>query len=694
MPNLSLYGLLTLVAVLINLSLGTYIIYKNSRDRLNQSYVFVAAALCIWGFGELVMRTTSNPGIALQAEKFASIGYIFLPGVFLDFVLVLIGRKEITAKPYLLHSVVFLPAFFFLVLSQTTNYMIRGVTEEYWGYTAILGPYFTGFSVYLVVVVTLSCYLLFQTYLSNSSNRIKKQAQLILIGALLPFLGGSVTDLVFPIFGFHYFEIAVFLTAFTGIFFAYAISKHKLMVLDSALTAKTVLSTMANSLVVINSVGRITDVNESMLDLLGYKKKELMGKPIGTIVKDENAISQAAGSKNEVRGFYAQLLAKDKSSVPVTFNLSVLRDEAGETLGTVGVAEDLRRISTYLTVVTSLAETVDARDSSTAGHSKRVTSCALSFAKGLGLSPDQLKVLKTAARLHDIGKVGVSDGVLFKLGPLNEDEWQQIRTHPLVAARILKSLPFLAEEMPIIRHHHERFDGSGYPAGLRCKEIPLGARILALADAFDAMMSSRPYRAPLSSSEIFEELAKGRGTQFDPQLLDLFITWVREHESKYVMSKSNGFFQNLEDLAEEQIELLVIKLLEGDRKEVGDRLIKIFKRISLHLFEELNKLTGYRICETIEKNLNDISALSQSAFYLKQGCLEIRDDVSIDLDQLFVEYRKHFLLLKQNTADVIGMRLFERILTDSIEKEGEAVKLLYSEYLVKNKVIPIYKRVS
>jgi PAS domain S-box-containing protein len=687
----TVYSFPTLMAILVNLCLGLYIFLKNPKDELNRAYICLMLILVTWGCGELLMRMTSSANTALHAEKLASVGYILLPGLLLRFVFLLTRRKQLLSKPLLFNAAVFFPAVCFLILSLSSSLMTSGVNRAPWGFTAELGPAFAGFGLYLVVLVSMACYLLLVTYLSSSSRRTKKQAQLVLFGLLIPFVGGSATDLFLPLLGYDVFEIAVFLTVCTGVFFYYAVVKYRLMVLDSALAAKTVLSTMPNSLVVVNPENRITMVNKSTLDLLGYQKSELLGKPIETILRQHKLLSLEPKEKHPDGGHLAAFLAKDNSSIPITLNVSVIKDGAGDVLGTVAVAEDLKKASTYLTVVTSLAETVDARDSSTAGHSRRVTNCVISFAGMLDYSPDQMNELRTAALLHDIGKVGIPDHVLLKAGPLDEQEWQQIRTHPLVAARILEPLPFLVGVIPIIRHHHERFDGCGYPAGLKCQEIPISARVLALADSFDAMMSARPYRAPLSSSRIFDELVRGRGTQFDPQLLDLFLAWFREHESKYLISKSTGFFQGLQDLAEEQIELYVSKLLQGDREEVQKRLIQVFKNISSNLFEELQKLTGSRICETVESNFNDFAKKNQSIFYLVKGRLEIARDMEIDLELLFTEYRKHFLMLRQDVADVIGVRLFDRILTDAMEKEGEAVRLLYTEYLIKNKVLPLYK---
>ena len=165
----------------------------------------------------------------------------------------------------------------------------------------------------------------------------------------------------------------------------------------------------------------------------------------------------------------------------------------------------------------NLSETVDARDAYTAGHSRRVQRLALSIGRELGLSHAELAVLGLAALFHDIGKLAVPDAILLKPSGLDAEEWPLMRLHAAEGARIIDRLGFLADAVPAIRHHHERFDGAGYPDGLRGEEIPLGARIIHVADASDSMLTSRSYRAALPTSEVLLELRRRAGAQFCPR---------------------------------------------------------------------------------------------------------------------------------------------------------------------------------
>jgi diguanylate cyclase (GGDEF)-like protein len=187
-------------------------------------------------------------------------------------------------------------------------------------------------------------------------------------------------------------------------------------------------------------------------------------------------------------------------------------------------ATDTRREG--LSAVYALVSTVEAKDPYTYGHSKKVNTYAVALAERIGLSPDEVFKVSTAALIHDIGIIGIPDRVLNKKGELNEGDLQVIRAHPQLGAIIVGNIPSLVPCGSGILHHHERWDGSGYPERLKGEEIPIEARILAIADSFAAMTSDRPYRPPLSHDEIIKEFRQGAGTQFDPKLVEVFISII------------------------------------------------------------------------------------------------------------------------------------------------------------------------
>ncbi|HEX9800873.1 MAG TPA: HD-GYP domain-containing protein [Thermoanaerobaculia bacterium] len=185
-------------------------------------------------------------------------------------------------------------------------------------------------------------------------------------------------------------------------------------------------------------------------------------------------------------------------------------------------------------VVRALSGALEAKDAYTEGHLQRVTGYAMEVGRRLGLDGRQLELLQIASTLHDVGKIGTPEPILNKPGPLDDEEWAAMRRHPEIGARLLSSLDGLQEAAPLVLHHQERWDGRtdghfpGYPTGLAGEEIPLGARIIAVVDCFDAMTTDRPYRCALSDEQARDVLRAERGEQFDPRVVDLFLAILDE----------------------------------------------------------------------------------------------------------------------------------------------------------------------
>jgi HD-GYP domain-containing protein (c-di-GMP phosphodiesterase class II) len=180
----------------------------------------------------------------------------------------------------------------------------------------------------------------------------------------------------------------------------------------------------------------------------------------------------------------------------------------------------------YVATMTSLAEVVEAKDPTTRGHLERTHEVGLALAERIAPELAARPEVGYGFFLHDIGKVGVPESVLCKPGPLDDEEWAVMREHPAIGAQIVSPIRFLAGAVEIVRTHHERWDGLGYPLGLRGEEIPLAARIFAIADSFDAMTSDRPYRQAMPLERALGEINRGAGTQFDPDVAYAFLDLV------------------------------------------------------------------------------------------------------------------------------------------------------------------------
>ncbi len=182
----------------------------------------------------------------------------------------------------------------------------------------------------------------------------------------------------------------------------------------------------------------------------------------------------------------------------------------------------------FLQTVISLANAMDARDTYTSDHSRRMSEMSAQVGSVLNLPTIEIEALRWAAILHDIGKIGVPDSILNKKGPLNKQEWIQMREHPEIGAKIVAPVKNLSKVSPLIRHHHEKFDGSGYPAGLAGEEIPLGSRVLAVVDAYVAIRDKRVYCDSHTHEEAIAEIRRNSGTQFDPEIVDIFCKLITE----------------------------------------------------------------------------------------------------------------------------------------------------------------------
>ena len=183
----------------------------------------------------------------------------------------------------------------------------------------------------------------------------------------------------------------------------------------------------------------------------------------------------------------------------------------------------------YLDTIETLRFTVEAKDSYTRGHSDRVSAYSVLLGKYLNLSEEDLHLLKIGGLFHDIGKIGVPDSILLKTEKLTDDEYSEIKNHPTIGAHILSNAAIFEKAIPIVKHHHEKYDGTGYPSKLAGENIPYLARIAAVADTFDAMTSRRTYRDSLPLDVVKQEIEKNRGTQFDPKIADVFLDILNNH---------------------------------------------------------------------------------------------------------------------------------------------------------------------
>jgi HD-GYP domain-containing protein (c-di-GMP phosphodiesterase class II) len=388
------------------------------------------------------------------------------------------------------------------------------------------------YKLYMALVVTyfaLCIFLLIRQYCREKRPIMKKQIFFLLL-MMLSAVVGLALFYSGKTGGYDTTAVAYCISA---VLFLVSITKYDLM--ETLELAKNyVMDSLEDGLVVLDSDGYVIYGNAIAQKIV----PELRGKKLesGQDIEEQIQKEKIFFGDKVYQVSSHELFRDDKSKG----RLCLFRDisdnyyyeehlEKAVALQTRYAEERRRKVEQMsLQMVKTLADTIDAKDNYTKGHSARVAEYAVRLAKRMGYDEEQLHNLRYVALLHDLGKIGVPDAILNKPGRLSDIEYEIIKSHPTVGGDILKNVGTIPGLEDAARHHHERYDGSGYPDGLKGEEIPEVARIVGIADAYDAMNSKRVYRKALSMEKIREELVRGRGTQFDPKALDLFLELLDE----------------------------------------------------------------------------------------------------------------------------------------------------------------------
>lgn len=250
-----------------------------------------------------------------------------------------------------------------------------------------------------------------------------------------------------------------------------------------------------------------------LIILIGFTLSALLTRPLTNLMKASQAVT--AGDLSI------------KVNSETNDEIGILAESFNQMVQSLNQSHH-RMVETYDKTLEGWAKALELKDKETSGHTLRVTEMTVSMARLLNLTEEQVEHIRRGAMLHDIGKMGIPDQILLKPGKLDEKEWKLMRNHPAYAYEMLKDIPFLEPALEIPYCHHERWDGMGYPRGLAGEEIPLSARLFAIVDAWDALISDRPYHQGLPEDAALEEIRAGSGTQFDPGLVEIFCDFIKK----------------------------------------------------------------------------------------------------------------------------------------------------------------------
>lgn len=348
--------------------------------------------------------------------------------------------------------------------------------------------------------------------------------------------------------------------------------------------------------VVVNDVSRDKRFNKDIDEVSGFITKSIIAVPL---IRGRKTIGVLEVLNKADEGGFDERDLAILTGFASTEALILLVSMAHTAINNI-TAQD-RWLNGYKKTAEALAQAIDAKDTYALGHSQRVRDYTMLAAGSLSLSPDELQTIEFGALLHDIGKIGIDESVLRKPGPLNDKEWAIMRQHSEVGANIVAEIPFLEETKPIVLYHHERYDGKGYPQGLKGERIPIGARLVAVCNAFDAMTTEHSYRAALTVEEAIKELNACSGTQFCPVAVKAFVSAMKRDDVLPVEAETAHVIEQKADLPKAKS-----KNIKKDAKDTPDTDSKMFEGEMELVLSNVASIEQVKHLKAILKNVENL----------------------------------------------------------------------------------------
>lgn len=553
MPSTELIYLFPYLASL-GLSVGVLVYaWMHRRAKGVYAYSFYVAGQSLWIFGFILELISPSLAGKLFWDGFQWLAGLLSLVAMPVFAVQYSDQKIRNSRRAFLSSLVIPIIFTLLLITDSLHHLIYTDAtivpdppfgELAYSYTPVV--YFLSVYIYLVMFWALS--LLIRRVL-HPHSLYRVQTAIIILGFMIPILGTILSLTGVQITPQR--DASPMTFAIANLFIAWGLFQFRLFRVIPV-GRDRLFEAMVDPVVILDNEHRVVDINSAMLTLLDKTASEVIGQPAKAVfdhfpipIKMYTHVSYArAEATFDIRGrsvYYEMTVwplydanKQMAGRIYISHDITALKDLEQELRELNLDLEKRVRARThelaeaYDTTLEGWAKALELRDKETEGHSRRVTETTLAVARAMGLQEDDLIQMRRGAILHDIGKMGTPDHILRKEGPLTDDERAIVLQHPETAYNLLKQVPFLEHALEIPYCHHEKWDGTGYPRGLKERAIPLSARIFAVADVWDALTSDRPYRKACSKQEAIQYLVEQAGKHFDPRVVNVFLFLVEQ----------------------------------------------------------------------------------------------------------------------------------------------------------------------
>lgn len=538
------------------LSLGVlYHTWRRRKAKGATTFAWYIAAQTLWIFGFIIELITPDLYGKIFWDGLQWLAAVSITVIFPVFV-VQFTEYQLTKPRRIFVLLMIIPVVFILTLT-TDSYHHLIYPDPYlafgFPFSELLYDYtwaVIGFAIYSYMIMFWGLGLLIRRFFRLHSL-YRTQLAIIILGFAIPIVGTILT--LFDIHLAPQRDIAPLTNAIANIIISWGLLRYRIFDI-APMGRDRLFEAMVDPVVFLDNQHLVVDINTAMLTLLDMKASNVIGQPAKLVFADSpipiklyTHVSYArAETTFEVRGksVYYELTVwpiydSNKNMmgrIYIAHDITALKELERELRNLNAELEDRVRERThqlaeaYDTTLEGWAKALELRDKETEGHSRRVTETTVAVARALGIPEDEVEYIRRGAILHDIGKMGIPDEILRKEGPLTDEEREIIRRHPDTSYELLRQIPFLKDALDIPYCHHEKWDGSGYPRGLQKFEIPLSARIFAVADVWDALSSDRPYRLAMSRGQSIQYLISESGKHFDPHVVNTFLRLIEKGE--------------------------------------------------------------------------------------------------------------------------------------------------------------------